>query len=79
MLIRKVRPSLYSRPPRLTAHFPFIVLQVFVQQQRWLDDTTFNDLLALGNALPGPAFSQVSSLFPSALATRDDTDRNHLS
>lgn len=26
-----------------------------------MDDETFNDLLALGNALPGPAFSQVSA------------------
>ena len=30
-------------------------------KQEWVDDDTFNDLLALGNALPGPGFSQVRS------------------
>ncbi|ORY91695.1 putative chromate ion transporter [Leucosporidium creatinivorum] len=37
-----------------------LIRKIFVQQQQWLDDATFNDLLALGNALPGPAFSQLA-------------------
>lgn len=39
-----------------------LLRNVFVVKEGWLDDRTFNDLLALGNALPGPAFSQVSLL-----------------
>ena len=37
-----------------------IIHKVFVTQEQWVDETTFNDLLALGNALPGPAFSQLA-------------------
>ncbi|GAA5927554.1 uncharacterized protein JCM15063_005931 [Sporobolomyces koalae] len=37
-----------SRPP------------IFVTKKKWVDDSTFNDLLALGSALPGPAFSQLA-------------------
>ena len=63
VLIRKVSLALPSASPqsriadtRRRAH------QIFVTKQEWVDDQTFNDLLALGNALPGPAFSQVSSM-----------------
>ncbi|GAA5975447.1 hypothetical protein JCM21900_002114 [Sporobolomyces salmonicolor] len=37
-----------------------LIRRIFVTEEQWLDDTTFNDLLALGNALPGPAFSQLA-------------------
>ena len=32
----------------------------FVNQLNWLDTTTFNDLFALGNALPGPGSTQLA-------------------
>jgi chromate transport protein ChrA len=34
--------------------------QIFVDKQQWVDETTFVDLFALGNALPGPALSQLA-------------------
>ncbi|GAA6062577.1 hypothetical protein JCM10212_004890 [Sporobolomyces blumeae] len=37
-----------------------LIRKIFVTQKEWLDDGTFNDLLALGSALPGPAFSQLA-------------------
>ncbi|GAA5892657.1 uncharacterized protein JCM6883_007430 [Sporobolomyces salmoneus] len=37
-----------------------LIRKIFVTKQEWIDDQTFNDLLALGNALPGPAFSQLA-------------------
>jgi len=32
----------------------------FVDQLNWLDVMTFNDLFALGNALPGPGSTQLA-------------------
>ncbi|KAM0788750.1 hypothetical protein ACM66B_002842 [Microbotryomycetes sp. NB124-2] len=37
-----------------------LIQKIFVQREKWVDDSTFNDLLALGNALPGPSFSQLA-------------------
>ncbi|KAK4056577.1 hypothetical protein OIO90_002425 [Microbotryomycetes sp. JL221] len=37
-----------------------LIQKIFVQKEKWVDDQTFNDLLALGNALPGPSFSQLA-------------------
>lgn len=37
-----------------------LIRKIFVQKEKWLDDRTFTDLLALGQALPGPAFSQLA-------------------
>ncbi|GAA5844686.1 hypothetical protein JCM5353_001500 [Sporobolomyces roseus] len=37
-----------------------LIRKIFVTKEEWVDDQTFNDLLALGNALPGPAFSQLA-------------------
>ncbi|KDE07002.1 hypothetical protein MVLG_02738 [Microbotryum lychnidis-dioicae p1A1 Lamole] len=37
-----------------------LLRKIFVIREKWIDDTTFQDLLALGNALPGPAFSQIA-------------------
>ncbi|SCV69013.1 BQ2448_2033 [Microbotryum intermedium] len=37
-----------------------LIRKIFVIREKWIDDTTFQDLLALGNALPGPAFSQIA-------------------
>ncbi|GAA6004893.1 hypothetical protein JCM11491_002270 [Sporobolomyces phaffii] len=37
-----------------------LIRRIFVTKEQWVDDQTFNDLLALGNALPGPAFSQLA-------------------
>src|SRR5580698_6739705 len=33
--------------------------QAFVERRRWLDETSFADLVALSQFLPGPASSQV--------------------
>jgi chromate transport protein ChrA len=32
----------------------------FVDKLKWLDETTFADLFALGNALPGPGSTQLA-------------------
>ncbi|GAA5892932.1 uncharacterized protein JCM6883_007518 [Sporobolomyces salmoneus] len=42
-----------------TANIVYI-RRIFVTKEGWIDDETFNDLLALGNALPGPGFSQLA-------------------
>ncbi|KAF8520563.1 chromate transporter-domain-containing protein [Gautieria morchelliformis] len=34
--------------------------KIFVVREKWVDDKTFTDLFALGNALPGPSFSQLA-------------------
>jgi len=70
VLIRKVSLALPSASPQSRiADTRRRLHQIFVTKQEWVDDQTFNDLLALGNALPGPAFSQVSS-FCSSLDER---------
>lgn len=49
-----------ARSQPIRAHHRLSILQIFVAKEHWLDDRTFNDLLALGQALPGPAFSQLA-------------------
>jgi chromate transport protein ChrA len=44
-----------------------ILRRKFVDQLGWLNFTTFNDLFALGNALPGPGSTQLA--FSIALVT----------
>ncbi|GAA5837579.1 hypothetical protein JCM3766R1_006851 [Sporobolomyces carnicolor] len=68
------RRSLLSRLVLTTRHFGTLgvtafggptanivyMRKIFVTKEKWIDDDTFNDLLALGNALPGPGFSQLA-------------------
>ncbi|GAA6004819.1 hypothetical protein JCM11491_002244 [Sporobolomyces phaffii] len=68
------RRSLLSRLVLTTKHFGplgwtafggpsaniVMIRKMFVTKEKWVDDDTFNDLLALGNALPGPGFSQLA-------------------
>lgn len=37
-----------------------LLRKMFVKDEKWLDDKTFTDLLALSSALPGPSFSQLA-------------------
>jgi chromate transport protein ChrA len=37
-----------------------ILRRKFVDRLKWVDITTFNDLFALGNALPGPGSTQLA-------------------
>ncbi|SCV74913.1 BQ2448_7942 [Microbotryum intermedium] len=37
-----------------------LIRKIFVIDEKWIDDNTVQDLLALGNALPGPPFSQIA-------------------
>ncbi|GJJ14290.1 hypothetical protein Clacol_008554 [Clathrus columnatus] len=44
-----------------------LLRKIFVRDEKWLDDKTFTDLLALSSALPGPAFSQYDGMLFSDL------------